>query len=121
MTEKNKKGLLIKSPWIDYILEGKKTWEIRSTKTKTRGRIALIKSGSERVFGSVEISDCIALSLDDYQQGLNKHAIAPEECRELPYKRTYAWALANPVIFDEPIPYKHPMGAVVWVNLERAI
>ena len=40
------KGLMIKSPWIDKILAGEKTWEIRGYTTETRGTIALIKSGS---------------------------------------------------------------------------
>jgi hypothetical protein len=40
------KGLIVKSPWIELILEGKKTWEIRGSNTKIRGPIALIKSGS---------------------------------------------------------------------------
>jgi len=33
------RGLIIAEPWIDYILEGKKTWEIRGTSTKIRERI----------------------------------------------------------------------------------
>lgn len=37
---------LIKSPWIDYIFDGRKTWEIRGSNTKIRGSVALIKSGS---------------------------------------------------------------------------
>ena len=27
------KGLIIADPWIDYILDGKKTWEMRSSET----------------------------------------------------------------------------------------
>lgn len=33
------KGLIIKSPWTDYIFEGKKIWEIRGRNTKIRGQI----------------------------------------------------------------------------------
>src|SRR5271169_2519874 len=38
-------GLLIRSPYIDWILVGAKTWEIRGSSTAKRGRIALIQSG----------------------------------------------------------------------------
>jgi hypothetical protein len=40
-------GLVIDKPWIDLILDGKKTWEMRSTLTKKRGKIALIRKGSK--------------------------------------------------------------------------
>jgi len=39
------KGLVIKSPYIDRILAGTKTWEMRSSATSVRGPIALIKQG----------------------------------------------------------------------------
>lgn len=37
------RGLILKSPWIDLILDGRKTWEIRGSNTLVRGHIALIK------------------------------------------------------------------------------
>ena len=40
-------GLLIRSPFIDWILSGSKTWEIRGSRTTKQGRIALIRSGWE--------------------------------------------------------------------------
>ncbi len=39
------RGLLIKSPWVEDILQGRKTWEIRGLITHIRGKIALIRSG----------------------------------------------------------------------------
>jgi ASCH domain len=111
------KGLIIKSPWIDYIFQGKKTWEIRGSNTKIRGTIALIKSGSGKVYGTVELVDCKKLSLEEYQEGERYHCIPKKECLNPRYKSIYAWVLQNPVLYDEPIPYKHPQGAVIWVNL----
>jgi len=55
-TKSHMKGLLINSPWIEMILEGKKTWEIRGANTKLRGPIALIKSGSGKVVGTCAIN-----------------------------------------------------------------
>lgn len=109
------KGLIIKEPWIDLILNGEKTWEIRGSRTKLRGEIALIKSKSGKVFGTVEIADCIELDLNIYQDSYRYHCI--QETTLLPYKRTYAWVLKNPKRYFEPVPYKHPQGAVIWVNL----
>ncbi|WP_342429698.1 ASCH domain-containing protein [Neobacillus sp. FSL H8-0543] len=111
------KGLIIKSPWIELILEGKKTWEIRGSNTRIRGTVALIKSGSSKVFGEVNIVESRELCLVDYREGEKFHFVDSECSLQLPYKKTYAWVLENPVIYKEPIPYKHPMGAVIWVNL----
>ncbi|MGM0842842.1 MAG: ASCH domain-containing protein [Bacillota bacterium] len=113
------KGLIVKSPWIELILEGKKTWEIRGSNTNIRGTIALIKSGSGMVYGEVNLNDCKELTLKDYQVSNEFHRVQSENSQALPYKKTYAWVLEKPQIYEEPIPYKHPMGAIIWVNLSR--
>ena len=41
---KGMKALIIKKPWIDYILNGSKVWEIRGSKTNIRGKIELIQA-----------------------------------------------------------------------------
>ncbi len=111
------KGLVIKSPYIDLILSGKKTWEIRGSNTNIRGKIALIKSGSGLVYGEVELVDAKEITLEEY----NKHCLElfGKKISKLPYKRTYAWSVKNPVIYDEPKKYKHPVGAIIWVNLKE--
>ena len=48
-------GLLIRSPYVDWILAGSKTWEIRGSSTAKRGRIALIQSGSGTVIGVADL------------------------------------------------------------------
>jgi hypothetical protein len=52
-------GLLIRSPYIDWILAGSKTWEIRGSSTAKRGRIALIQSGSGTVIGVADLVDAV--------------------------------------------------------------
>lgn len=110
------KSLIIKKKFLDKIFSGIKTWELRGSKTKIRGLIRLIESGSGLIVGEVELVDCIGpLSQDDlknnfsytqYDVGLNM----------LKYKNTYAWVLKNPKIYKNPIPYNHPQGAIIWVN-----
>lgn len=110
------KGLIIKEPWIDLILKGEKTWEIRSSHTKIRGEIYLIKSGTGHIFGKVNVVDSIKLTPDTYFNSVDKHKIENHQ-NKMPYKNTHAWVLEDPVLFKEPIPYKHPQGAVIWVNM----
>lgn len=112
------KGLIIKSPWIEYILSGGKTWEIRGSNTKIRGKVYLIKSGSGYIYGTAEIIDCIELSLEQYQSAYNMHRLPLEFLDQLPYRHTYAWVLKNAKLLSKPLKYKHPQGAVIWVNIE---
>lgn len=109
------KALIIKKPWIDYILNGDKTWEIRGCKTNTRGVIELIQSGSGLVVGSCDIIDCVELTINDYRNNVSKHNI--KQTNSLPYKKTYAWVITNAQRYEIPRKYKHPQGAIIWVNL----
>ena len=113
------KGLMIRSPWIEKILEGKKTWEIRGSNTKIRGTIALIRSGSGTVVGTCELVDVVGpLTLSELRNNTRKHGVKLNLIRNtLPYKKTYAWVLSRVRTLKAPVPYKHPMGAVIWVNL----
>lgn len=108
-------ALIIKNPWIDYILSGQKSWEIRGCSTKKQGTIELIQSKSGLVVGCCKIIDCIKLDLEIYKNSVDKHCI--NNIKKLPYKTTYAWVLSNPVKYEKPRPYKHPKGAVIWVKL----
>lgn len=113
------RGLLIKRPWIDYILAGRKTWEIRGRKTDRRGRIALIRSGSGLIVGVCDLVDSKGpLSKEELLQNIDKHLIPVSEIeRGLRYEEPYAWVLENARALDPPIAYQHPPGAVIWVNL----
>lgn len=109
------KALIIKRPWIDYILDGNKTWEIRGNNTKIRGEIELIQSGSGLVVVKCKIVDCIELDLQTYQQSSYIHCIKNTDV--LPYERTYAWVITDAIRYDTPRKYKRPNGAIIWVNL----
>jgi hypothetical protein len=113
------KALMVKQPWIDKILSGQKTWELRSSSTKARGQIALIESGSGTVVGTCEVVDVQGpLSLADLKRSTRKHAVPARQLGPLPpYKRTHAWVLKNARRLKQPINYKHPSGAVIWVTL----
>lgn len=109
------KALIIKQPWIDHILNGEKDWEIRGSKTNIRGEIELIPSGSGLIAGKCCIVECKQLSLQEYRQSKQYHCI--EDVDVLPYKKTFAWVLTNPKRYSKPKPYKHPRGAIIWVNV----
>ena len=112
------KGLIIKDPWISMILHGVKTWEMRSRNTKIRGRILLIKSGSGKVYGEADLVDVINFkdeNLKNLMSKIGNHCVDYSEKPEF-NKYRYAWVLENVFEYEEPIPYIHPQGAVIWVK-----
>jgi ASCH domain len=53
------KALIIRDPWIGLILTGRKTWELRASPTKIRGRIGLIRKGSGWIVGVADLVDSL--------------------------------------------------------------
>lgn len=117
------KGLLIKERWLNLILSGEKTWEIRGKTTMVRGRIGLIQSGSGMVYGVCEVVDVQGpLSIEDMQANCHRHCIARNDIPSVVhYDRTYAWILQGARRLRVPVRYDHPNGAVVWVNLPEQV
>lgn len=109
-------GLIIKPHWADLILSGVKTWEIRGSRTKKRGTIGIIKSGSGLVYGTVELVSYVPLTMYACDANKDKHHA---DYADIYYKTPYAWVLRNPIVYPEPIPYNHPQGAVIWVKLSE--
>jgi len=117
------KGLIIKSPFIERILAGTKTWEIRSSSTTMRGPIALIKKGSGQVVGVANLVDTKGpLSQQEKLDSMDKHQISVErlESGETDKWNT-AWVLENAQPLITPVNYSHPNGAVIWVKLEPQV
>lgn len=115
------KGLIIDEPWIGLILSGKKTWEMRKTACHNRGRIALIRKGSGQVVGTADIIDSLPAlnSASEYAKAEPQHRI-PLSRQPEAYADGWRtpWVLQNIRELAEPVSYKHPNGAVIWVNLE---
>ncbi len=122
-------ALLLREPHLGRILNGTKTWEIRGSRTQYRGRLVLARSGSGLLIGECRLIDVKGpLSLDD----LTTSPCLPPEQRDVarsegvePYRdkagnsRTFAWVLSSPVVYEAPIPYRHPQGAVIFVKLSE--
>lgn len=81
------KGLIIQSPWIDFILNGEKVWEIRGNNTNIRGKIYLIKSGTKKIYGTVDLIDTKLLTYEDFIKNEDKHCIPIAKNMQTPYKK----------------------------------
>lgn len=111
-------GLIIKKKWLDLILAGKKTWEIRGSATKARGKIALIESGTGTIVGEATLIDVVGpLSKQDLLNNSKKHQVDPADIKAgIRYRKPHAWILRGARRYRKPKPYQHPHGAVIWVK-----
>jgi hypothetical protein len=116
-------GLIVKKIWLDLILSGEKTWELRGSRTQKRGQIALIQSGSGLIMGVCNLVEVRGpLSIDELEESFDKHRVPIEYLKShLSYENTFAWILRQARRLSKPIPYKHPSGAVIWVKLPAQI
>ena len=115
------KGLIIDEPWVSMIVAGEKTWEMRSRNTSVRGRIALIRNGSKTVIGVADLVGTVPrLSQSGLKTNVAKHQVPKNRIGE-EFKHNTAWVLEGARPLREPVRYRHPAGAVIWVNLEPAV
>lgn len=116
-------GLIIKKKWLDLILSGKKTLEIRGSNTKHKDEpIYLIESGSNGlVRGKCIINATFPISCSDWSEYRDKHCvdISYKELKSR-YNSPYAWELTNVEKLENPFYFKPPKGAIIWIkNVER--
>ncbi|AFK21993.1 ASCH domain-containing protein [Pyrococcus sp. ST04] len=113
------KGLIVRQPYAKWIVEGKKTWEIRKTPTKIRGKIVIISE--KKALGVVELVDVLGpFTPEELANHENKHLASYDFLKKYSNgKKLYAWVLANPIKFDPPIEVDIPNGAQIWVNLKN--
>jgi hypothetical protein len=108
------RALIIKKHWLDKIFDEGKIWEMRTTKTKVRGKIGLIESDSGLIVGECELIDSLDLPISKDEALRHFHKV---EDLDLLDKWKYVWVLKDAKRYEKPIPYKHPRGAVIWVKL----
>lgn len=110
------RGLVIASPYIDWILDGHKCWEMRSQATLFRGEFALIKKGSGLIVGIATLDDCLPpIKTKDLPSFVDKHRVDYSKDVKLA-AWCVPWVLGD-VQKINPVPYNHPRGAVKWVKL----
>lgn len=111
------KALIVRKPHSDNIVDDLKPWEMRSSATHVRGRIGIIEAGSGLIVGEAELIGCgFPLTEEEAARTVDLHRV---EDIELLKKWRYPWWLINAERYKKPIPYTHPKGAVIWVNVER--
>ncbi|WP_461866699.1 ASCH domain-containing protein [Thermococcus sp.] len=111
------RGLIVKEPFASWIVEGKKVWEIRKSRTKVRGRILIINKG--KAIGSVELIDVLGpFTPEELAQHEDKHMVSYDFLEKYSKgKKLYAWVFQNPEKFSSPERVKVSKGAQIWVKV----
>ena len=126
------RALLIQARWLEPIFAGDKTWEVRGKNLHLRGRACLAHGG--HLVGEVEFIDTHPIGTRDAGNALvavpghehhfiglqqNQAKTCVEDLTIFNYSRLFAWVMKNPRRYTQPIPYRHPVGAIQFVNLTR--
>ena len=123
--------LIVRQPWADLLLSGAKTAEIRGGPAhKHVGRRVYVSvsgpGGAETVVGYVTLAACEGpLTQERFDELAPAHRIAAPiggsapavAAGAMPYKTTYAYHVADPVVLAEarPCPRKH---CVTWASYD---
>ena len=108
-----KSVLVVKKRWLDKILAGQKTWEIRQGPTAKRGWIHFAQSGSTgKLMGRGKLVDVRRLSRRSFEQNVSHHCV--DSWDDVTYKTPYAWVLEDAERFERPFDYNHKRGAVIF-------
>jgi len=68
------------------------------------------------------VVDCVGpQSAAELQENAEKAGFGLGRREEMPYEKTFAWVPANARRFRVPVPYTHPSGAVIWVQLDEVV
>jgi hypothetical protein len=120
---KIRKALIIADPWIGYILDGSKTWEMRSNAVSHRGWFGLIRKGTGAVYGVARLVDTgTPLSPDEMIATFERHRIPEDMIRSGKVaKWNTPWILSDVQRLSSPVPYRHRSGAVTWVELDADV
>jgi len=113
-----KRGLVVREPFAGWIAGGVKPWEVRRHPTRVRSPVGIASGG--RLIGQVDRvgvegpfgADELAAHEDRHRAGGFLEAYAQG-------KPLWAWVLANPVRYPEPLPVPPRRGRVVWAGLSE--
>ncbi|KAH8056448.1 hypothetical protein JL722_7282 [Aureococcus anophagefferens] len=91
-------ALCVKPEWLEKILRGEKTVDLRGTISKKAGtRFGLICSGT------------------------STRDTADELRARVKYRNCYAWFVKDAVVYETGFAYVHPRGAIGWVDLTKSV
>jgi len=110
--------LKIDDKWVNLILNGKKTWEIRRKNTKIQERIALGNTKTKRVVGYATIVDSVEMTIEELKKHNDKHQANDFLDKYAKGRKTlFAWVLEYVEIEAKTKPYSYSTGS--WCRAKK--
>ncbi len=104
--------LKIEEKWVNLILSGNKTWEIRRRNTLIRERIALGNTKTKHVVGYVRIVDSVEITVEELKKHTDKHQANDFLDKYTKERKTlFAWVLDDVQVEIAPKPYSYSTGS----------
>lgn len=115
--------LVVAEPWASFLVDGVKTWELRTSGTAVRGPIGIAAKGTGTIIGAVDLVGAHGpLTPDELAPFEDRHRVDPGSVAAYSGpKGLYGWEMTNAQRFETPVPYLHPRGAVIWVRLDPPV
>lgn len=111
--------LIVDGPWAQLIVQGKKTWEIRSQTTMIRERIGIALKGTHLLIGEASVIDSFELSDEMIRDNFEKRRVEHVE-EYVGDGPAYAWVMSNAREYTQAKEYVRPQGAIKWVHVPPA-
>lgn len=112
------RGLIVRRPFAEWIVEGKKRWEIRKSRTKVRGEVLILNGGY--ALGKARLVDVLGpFTPEELAEHRDKHLADYEFLKEYSSgKPLYAWVFEDPKKFEEPVKVELKRGVQIWANVD---
>ena len=101
--------MVLQKPWLDLILGGSKTMELRGRKFRL-GYVWLGESGL--IHGRVKIVEAVSLTPEQFRAREEEHRWPADA--EIPYKQPCGLILSHVQKLQTPLPYWRPGSAIGW-------
>ena len=104
--------LMIKPEWLQKILEGTKTWEIRGSTSKKAGQVIYLACcGTATIYARVKFEACHGpLTQNEWDANVGRHCVMQHT---RPYgAHTYAYQFGELEVARYPIPFKRNAAVV---------
>ena len=101
--------LLLEQYWLNKLLDGSKTLEVRGTPTAAGGAWL---SAQGRIQAWACIGDAVrAHTFDEFASEVGRHGV---HTNDLPYQRTWFWPITSLHALAEPVVHSREPGPVTW-------
>jgi len=112
MNRKKMRVLKIDDLWLNLILNGSKTWELRRQNTKIREKIALGNLKKKCIVGYATIVDSFEITIEELKKHNDRHRANDFlDTYGQGRKSLFVWVLANVEVEQHPKPYSFSTGS----------